>query len=363
MDLDPMVILNIWTELGKIGSAIMQPLYWAVSGIIVLWHSLWSQLFGADSGLTWALSIIGLTVIIRSLMMPLYAKQLNSSRAMQALQPKIQELQSKYGADRERLGQETMKLYQEEGVSPTASCVPLLIQLPIFWALFNVLNGAARNIPRGKFFVDNPQLVESLSNATLFGAKLSGTFLPISDGFGATQVLTLILVIAMTLLLFFQQLHMMRRNMPPSAFEGPMGQQQKMMLYLMPAMYIFIGPNIPVGVLIYWMISNLWTLAQQYIIIRNYPTPGTPAYIEWEERMVAKGKDPKAIERQRADKARKHPRGSGPTGAASGGASAGDSKVTRQGVNRDTVRHDDAKPVVQRQQVQRSTRAARKKKS
>ena len=362
MHLDPMVILNIWSELGKICNAIMQPLYWAVSGIIVLWHKLWSPLFGADSGLTWTLSIIGLTVVVRGLMMPLYAKQLNSSRAMQALQPKIQELQAKHGADRERLGQETMKLYQEEGVSPTASCVPLLIQLPIFWGLFNVLNGAARGVARGKFFLDNPHLVDSLSNATLFGARLSGTFLPIVGGFGATQVLTLILVIAMTLLLFFQQLHMMRRNMPPSAFEGPMGQQQKMMLYLMPAMYIFMGPNIPVGVLIYWMISNLWTLAQQYIIIRNYPTPGTPAYIEWEERMVAKGKDPKAIERQRADKARKRPRSGG--SKADGAAGAGDPKVTRQGVNRDTVRHDDgAKQVVERQQVQRSTRATRKKKS
>lgn len=363
MDMDPMVILNIWTELGKIGSAIMQPLYWAVSGIIVLWHSLFSPLFGVDSGLTWTLSIIGLTVVIRTLMMPLYAKQLNSSRAMQALQPKIQELQSKHGADRERLGQETMKLYQEEGVSPTASCVPLLIQLPIFWALFNVLNGAARGIARGHFFVQNSQLVESLSNATIFGAELSGTFLPINDGFGATQVLTLILVIAMTLLLFFQQLHMMRRNMPPSAFEGPMGQQQKIMLYLMPAMYIFIGPNIPVGVLIYWMISNLWTLAQQYIIIRNYPTPGTPAYIEWEERMVAKGKDPKAIERARADKARKRPRSSGATTARAVGSEES-AKVTRQTVNRDTVRRDDAtKQVVQRQQVPKSSRAARKKKS
>ena len=179
MHLDPMVILNIWSELGKIGSAIMQPLYWAVSGIIVLWHKLWSPLFGADSGLTWTLSIIGLTVVVRGLMMPLYAKQLNSSRAMQALQPKIQELQAKHGADRERLGQETMKLYQEEGVSPTASCVPLLIQLPIFWGLFNVLNGAARGVARGKFFLDNPHLVDSLSNATLFGARLSGTFLPI----------------------------------------------------------------------------------------------------------------------------------------------------------------------------------------
>lgn len=363
MELDPFQILNIWQELGKIGSAIMQPLYWAVSGIIVLAHTIFAPLFGTDSGLTWTLSIVFLTVVIRTLMMPLYAKQLNSSRAMQALQPKLQELQAKYGADRERLGQETMKMYKEEGVSPSASCVPLLIQLPIFWALFNVLNGAARGTARGHWFVTNPDLVESLSEASIFGAQLSGTFLPLSNGFGATQVLALILIISMTLLLFFQQLHMMRRNMPPTAFEGPMGQQMKMMLYLMPAMYIFAGVSMPVGVLVYWMISNLWTLGQQWFIIRTFPTPGTPAYIEWEERMVAKGKDPHEIERRRADRARKRPSSTtarpGPRDATT---ADGPSTVTRQGVNRQTVR-SDGKQVIQRQQLQRQTRAARKKKS
>lgn len=364
MDIDPFVLLNIWSEIGKVGSAIMQPLYWAVSGIIVLAHKIWAPLFGNDSGLTWTLSIMVLTIVIRTLMMPLYAKQLNSSRAMQSLQPKIKALQEKYGSDRERLGQETMKLYQEEGVSPTASCVPLLIQLPIFWSLFNVLRAAAINQPKGHWFVQNPDLVRSLSEASIFGANLSGTFMPMTDGFGATQVLALVLIIAMTLLLFFQQLHMMRRNMPPSSFEGPMGQQMKMMLYLMPLMYIFAGVSMPVGVLVYWMISNLWTLGQQWIIIRNYPTPGTPAYIEWEERMIAKGKDPEAIERVRADKARKRPRNTPGGGRSAAAGADGKGTVTRQNVNRQTVRSDgDAKQIVQRQQVQRSSRSARKKKN
>ena len=363
MDFDPFLVLSLWSDLGRIGSAIMQPLYWAVSGLIVLAHRMWAPLFGADSGLTWALSIVVLTIIIRGLMMPLYAKQLNSSRAMQSLQPKIQALQEKYGADRERLGQETMKLYREEGVSPTSSCLPLLIQLPIFWGLYQVLYGAARGTAKGTFFVNNPDLVDSLSHATLFGAQLSGTFLPMNNGFGATQILALIMIILMTALLFFQQLHMMRRNMPPTAFEGPMGQQQKMMLYLMPAMYIFIGPQIPIGVLVYWIISNLWTLVQQYVIIRNYPTPNTPAYIEWEERMVAKGKDPKEIERLRSNKARKRPSNASDTGSRTVKGGSGDAAVTRQQVNRQTVRPDEnGKQVVQRQQVQRSSRAARKKK-
>lgn len=357
--IDLMVILD--GGLGGLGNAIMQPLYWAVSGIVVGAHWLFSPLFGEDTGLTWVLSILALTVVVRTLMTPLYAKQLNSSRAMQTLQPKIKAIQDKYGSDRERVGQETMKLYKDEGVSPTSSCLPLLIQLPIFWSLFRVLNSAARGTALGHFFVVNPDLVESLSNATVFSASLSGRFWPMSDGFGATQVLALILIVCMTSALFFQQLHMMRRNMPPSAMEGPFAQQQKMMLYMMPLMFIFGGIAMPIGVLFYWMLSNVWTLIQQYIIIRTYPTPGTPAYVDWEERMYAKGKDPKAIERARIERGkRKRVSSNNRTATDESGRPA----VARQrGVTRQTVVTDkDGKQVIKRQQVNRQSRAQRKKK-
>jgi YidC/Oxa1 family membrane protein insertase len=104
--------------------------------------------------------------------------------------------------------------------------------------------------------------------------------------------------------LMAQQMIMMRRNMPPSALEGPMGQQQKMMIYIFPLMYIFTGSAVPIGVLFYWVISNSWTFAQQFWIIRHYPTPDTPAYMDWEDRMIAKGLDPKAIEAERIEKGR-----------------------------------------------------------
>ena len=108
----------------------MTPLYWVVSGILVLFHTLWSPVFGTDSGWTWALSIVSLTIVIRILLIPLFVKQIKSSRAMQLLQPKVRELQKKYGHDREKLGQETMKLYKENNANPLASCLPLLLQSP-----------------------------------------------------------------------------------------------------------------------------------------------------------------------------------------------------------------------------------------
>lgn len=304
-----LVPLAFWDFL----NAIMTPLYAAVSGILVGAHTLWAPIFGANSGVTWVMAIISLTVVIRTLLIPLFVKQINSARGMQLIQPKLKLLQDKYGADREKLGQETMKLYKEEGVNPAASCLPLLLQMPIFIALYTVLNEVARtkdvnalssNV--GYFFEKNPELITSLQTSDVFGAKLAGTFFPVSP-FGATQITALVLMVAMTGVLFMTQLQLMSKNMPPEALTGPFAQQQKMMLYLFPVMYLFMGVSIPIGVLVYWLTSNLWTLGQQYLLIHNNPTPNTPAYIEWEERMIRRGKDPKMIQAERIAKRQKRP--------------------------------------------------------
>ena len=363
MPFDPWVLLNIGDTLGRIGDAIMQPIYWAVSGLLMLFHQGFTLIPWLSAGWAWALAIMLLTAVVRLAMMPLYARQLNASRAMYAVQPKLQELQKKYGADRERLGQETMKLYQQEGVNPASSCTPLLIQMPIFLGLFWVLNGAATGNPKGSWLVDRPDLVESLRGANWLGAQLSGRFMPLSGGFGGTQIVALVLIVAMTALMFFQQLHMLRRNMPPSAMTGPMAQQQQIMLYVFPLMYAVGGISIPVGVLIYWLTSNVWTMAQQYFIIRNYPTPDTPAYVEWEERMRAQGKDPREIERQRVERGRRKPVAK-PTPAVVDENNrpmvARQRTATRQTV-RDVRDGEDAKKVVQRQQPMNVSRAKRKK--
>ena len=280
--------LSIWDPFISIGSTILQPLYWVVSGILVLFHSVWSPLFGADNGWTWALSIVSLTVVIRVALIPLFVKQIKSSRSMQLLQPKVRELQKKYGHDREKLGAETMKLYKENNANPLASCLPLLIQMPIFLALFRVLDGAARNIPRGHWLKPDvsPGLVDSLNSSTILGARISDTFTKVgfANGITSVHILTLGLIIAMTATLFVTQLQLMRKNMPAEALEGPFAQQQKIMLYVFPLIFAVGGINFPVGVLIYWFTSNLWTMGQQFYVIRRNPAPGTPAFAAWEER-------------------------------------------------------------------------------
>ena len=355
-----MIPLNIWDSFLGLLDTLMQPIYWAISGILVGGHSLWASALGPTNGWSWVLSIITLTVVIRTLMIPLFVKQINSSRKMQLMGPKTKALQEKYGHDRELLGQKTMEMYREEGVNPAASCLPLLVQMPIFIGLFTVLNNASRGVATGFFFQEDTSRVSSLQNAEVFGAKISGMLMQPGQPlvFDATFWLSAFLIISMTATLFITQLQLMRKNMPPESLEGPMAQQQKMMLYLFPAIYLVTGISIPIGVMIYWLASNLWTLAQQYILIHNNPTPNTPAFIDWEERMRAKGKDPQAILAKRMGPSRKRPAPAADPGT-----------VARQGKTRTTSTPaseasdsaaDQARQRVQRQQPTKGTRSNRK---
>ncbi|MBC7596471.1 MAG: membrane protein insertase YidC [Kineosporiaceae bacterium] len=274
--------------LGDIGSAIMTPLYYAVSAVLVAWHWVFSQVPGLSSGWTWAFSIVGLTVTIRTLLIPLFVKQIKSSRNMQLLQPKIKELQKKYGHDRERLTQEQMKLWKDTGTNPFASCMPLILQMPVFFALFRTIDQAANKGGDGaKGFLSFAQ-AESLQNATLLGARIADTFLK-SDNV-ETKILTMALVVVMCITQFLTQRQLMAKNMPADAMSGPYAQQQKMLLYVLPVVFAVGGVAFPLGVLIYWTTSNAWTMGQQFYVIRNNPAPGTPAFKAKQERDTKHGK-------------------------------------------------------------------------
>jgi YidC/Oxa1 family membrane protein insertase len=274
--------------LGDIGHFIMTPLYYGISGVLVAWHWLFSEVLkmDPDGGATWVLSIIGLTLTVRALLIPLFVKQIKSSRNMQLIQPKVKELQKKYGHDRERLAQETMKLYKESGTNPFASCLPILIQMPIFLALFRLLDHHAAKGDGVAFLTKS--LAESFGNAELFGVvPLKATFLN-SGGVLGVQVLAALLVIAMTATTFTTQRQLMSKNMPADALSGPYAQQQKLLLYVLPVVFAVGGIAFPVGVLFYWTTSNLWTMGQQFYVIRNNPAPGTAAATAKAERDKAK---------------------------------------------------------------------------
>src|SRR5215216_3798692 len=173
----------------------MTPLYYLISVVLVSFHKVFGAIFGETSGASWALSIIGLTVVIRAALIPLFVKQIKSSRNMQLIQPKVRELQKKYGHDREKLAQETMKLYKDSGTNPFASCLPILIQMPIFLALFRLLDHHAAK-GDGKAFITK-DLADSFKKAELWCIPLKATFQR-NDGTVSVMIVDAILVIAIT---------------------------------------------------------------------------------------------------------------------------------------------------------------------
>src|SRR6195952_5933581 len=253
----------------------MTPLYYLTSFVLLAFHRVFGQIFGPSTGIAWVLAIIGLPVLIRAALIPLFVKQIKSSRNMQMLQPRVKELQKKYGHDRERLAQETMSLYRETKTNPLASCLPLIIQMPFFLALFRLIDQAAKN-GSGRGLLTDTQARE-LRDAEIFGVKISSSFTS-ADGDHTVQILAAILVVAMTLTTFLTQRQLMSKNMPADALSGPYAQQQKLLLYVLPLVFAVGGIAFPIGVLLYWTTSNLWTMCQQFYVIRNNPAPNTEAF-------------------------------------------------------------------------------------
>jgi len=276
------------------------PLAWLediVSWILVNFHALFAIPFGYDSGWSWAFAIVGLVVVIRIALIPLFVRQIKSQRNLQIIQPKMKEIQQKYAGDRERQSQEMMALYKETGTNPLASCFPIIAQAPIFFALFRVLNyGVAAGIPYG---VMTEEQVKSAHDSTIFGVPLWATFTKAAEtpNPSATHILTVVLIVLMTITTFTSQRQLLVKN---TARDNPMAQQQRILLYVFPFFFAVTGINFPVGVLLYWLTTNLWSMGQQFWVIRNNPQPGTPAYTAWEDRQSAKrarkngGIDPEA---------------------------------------------------------------------
>jgi YidC/Oxa1 family membrane protein insertase len=265
---------------------ILDPLYWVVSGVMVVIHRALSPIFGETSGVSWTLSIMGLVLLIRTLLIPLFVKQIKSQRALTALSPEMKKIQQKYKDDRQKQSEELMKLYKTHKTNPLSSCFPILAQAPIFFALFTVLNGIGKNPPqaRGTF---TPELAQQAAEAKFLGAPISETFL--GSGNLTTQIVTVFLIALMSLTTFTTQRQLMVKGMPKmDTSNNMMLQQQKILLYLFPIIFAVTGVNFPVGVLIYWSTTNLWTWGQQYYVIKRNPAPGSPAWEELQKKKAAK---------------------------------------------------------------------------
>ncbi|MFI0420446.1 membrane protein insertase YidC [Spongiactinospora sp. 9N601] len=250
-------------------------LYEAVATVITWIHTGYSSFLPADSGLTWALTIITLTVAMRLLIFPLFLKQMRSSRKMQELAPRVQKLREKYKNDKQRMNQEVMRVYQEGGANPLGGCLPLVAQFPIFISMFTVLNAMAQGQTK---FGMTTELVQSARNAHIFGAPIPATFWTTSADLvklNADPVISKIVLVLFVAISSLTTFLTVRQSVQRSMLQmpnNPMVQQQKILMYISPLFAVF-SLNFPLGLILYWVTTNVWTLGQQHWFYSRNPMP------------------------------------------------------------------------------------------
>jgi YidC/Oxa1 family membrane protein insertase len=270
-------------------------LYTAISWILLRWHDVWSFLEGREFLATnwdWILAIIFLVITVRIILFPLFVKQIKSQRAMQALQPQMKELQQKHKGDRETLQKEMMELYRREKANPLMGCLPIFLQVPVFISLFWILRrlNPARPaaVEAGDVSLEASKITlygwtldkfEGASLAQLFGAPIAARFF--DDDFARfdsldTNILTVRIVTGVLVVLMMITTHLTAKQMILKtgwATDQTQLMMQRLMVYGLPFMLLFSGAFFPMGVVIYWVVQNLFSLAQQQWVLRQYPPP------------------------------------------------------------------------------------------
>jgi YidC/Oxa1 family membrane protein insertase len=219
---------------------ILQPLIDVVNSVLKFFHD--------NVGLSWGMSIIALTITVRALLIPLTYKQLKGMRALQALQPQIKEIQAKYKNDKQRMQQEMMRFYQENKVNPFASCIPLIAQLPVFITLFSVLR--------------NELPADIGCKAGECGSEASFLFIHdlTAKATGGELIALLILYVGTQLV-------------SGMVMAITADKSQRMMMFILPLVFVPFILNFPAGLILYWITTNFWTIGQQYTIQKLVPPP------------------------------------------------------------------------------------------
>ncbi|MBO0822892.1 MAG: membrane protein insertase YidC [Actinobacteria bacterium] len=248
-------------------------LYEAVGWVFTHIFYLLKPLFGATSGWTWFFAIVLLVVLMRLIMVPLFIKQMHTTRAMSSLQPQMAALRKKYKNDRQTLNQETMKLYQEAGVNPLMGCLPFVLQLPLFFSLFNVLRAIAEYHGGTPLYGLPKTMVAAGQQSRILGASIADKVLFTGQQhvpLHAKLVILAFVVISMATTFLTIRQSQKRGMMPATTPDNPMAQSQKYMTYIMP-LFALTGLYWQFGLVLYWVTTNVWTLGQQYILGRRYP--------------------------------------------------------------------------------------------
>jgi YidC/Oxa1 family membrane protein insertase len=271
---------------------ILWPFRWVIEALLVGFHTALTAV-GLDpvDGWTWVLAITGLVLVVRAALIPIFVRQIKSQRKMLEVAPDLKRIQDKYKGkrdqfSREAMTRETMALYGKHGTSPFSSCLPLLFQMPVFFGLFTTLNNAALGTP-GIGFMDLA-LAKNFGAATIFGTAPLHASMSSSGGDPIVVWTAGVMVVLMTVSQFITQKQIMSKNVSAAMKASPTYKQQQILLYVLPLVFLFSGFAFPLGVMMYWLVSNFWTMGQQFVVIRNMPTPGSEAFQAWQERQTKK---------------------------------------------------------------------------
>ncbi len=259
---------------------ILNPFYDAVAWVLTRLHGILAVPFGYNSGWSWALAIIVLVVLMRLILVPLFVKQMHSQRKMAALAPQVAALRKKYKNDKQTMNQEVMKLYQENGANPLAGCLPLVVQLPVFFALFNVLRAVAEG--QIKYGLTARE-VYSAQHAHILWATIADRIVTspvppwhLAPGVPVSAMIEIgvvVLISATTTFLTVRQSVKRGIGQVGQDPNNPMANSQKYMMYIAP-LFALSGLYWQFGLVMYWVTTNVWTLGQQYVLFRNF-TPIT----------------------------------------------------------------------------------------
>ncbi|MPZ64264.1 MAG: membrane protein insertase YidC [Pseudonocardiaceae bacterium] len=258
-------------------------IYWPVSAIMWFWHKVFGYVLSPDSGVAWALSVVFLVFTLRTLLIKPFISQMRSMRKMAEFAPEIKKIKEKHGNDRQKQAEAMQKLQSEHGFNPLGGCLPILVQLPVFFGLFHVLRMFNRpgltyeqniQIPN---YIFSPADVESFLDARLLGAPISGWITMPGDQLAAFAEVSRVdiglvavpLMILAGVLTHFTSRHSVARQTEAQAANPQSAIMNKVMLYLFPIGVVIGGPFFPLAILLYWLSNNAWTLGQQYVIYRK----------------------------------------------------------------------------------------------
>lgn len=314
-------------------------IYYPVSFILWCWHKVFGLVFGESAAISWILGIIFLTFTVRGIMFKPFVNQVRSMKKMQDFAPEMKKLQKKYANDKQRQAQEMQKLQREHGVNPLGSCLPMLLQIPVFIGLNHVLRAFTMPPPGGGLKTENyfftQHDVESYVNAKLFGVNLGEAVyngVGVVSG-GATNVgfhwsvlpVALPLMIIASIATHLTARHSVARQNAASATPQT-AIMNKLTMYIFPLGVLVFGALFPLGLLFYWLANNGWTLMQQRLVYTKIDKEEAARKAEAAEKRSSLG--PKPGQKPTAPKVGQKPVQQKKNQSAQGGA---DKKVTKAG--------------------------------